>query len=154
MAEGIWSGGGMVMAYGVFIANALKAKGVSLQELAILRDQVRAIVDSQGNLVEALAELEKEIEKRGNEPGAKTSGVKSTPSTPLTAQRFLVHLGGIDLAAAAVQRIEQRMKDAVLEEIAKMDLKREFVATPLSDVKSWGGGLGGATAGMFIEPRL
>jgi hypothetical protein len=144
--------GGMMLLYGVMIGQALKAKSVGVQELLVLRDQVRATVSAQGNLVEALAELEAEIDRRGGEAAARPAA-KSGPAAPsLVGPKFLVQIMDMDLADAAVRRIEQGMRDLVMNEIARVDTKGDFVATPLSEMKSWGGGgISGHTAGMYIS---
>lgn len=135
-------GPGMVMAYGVFIAHALKAKGVTVQELAILRDQVRATVEAQGDLVQGLADLDKAIGERGGEAGAKSLASTSGTGEPAAAsgiglpRRFLLQVLGLSLPDEAVQAIEKRLADVALEEIAKIDNSRELVATPLSEVKA------------------
>lgn len=144
--------GGMMLLYGVMISQALRAKAVSVQELMILRDQVQATVDAQGNLVEALAELEAEIGRRGGAAAAAPRG--SSTGSKDASKRFLIDVSGLSIPDSVVARIELRLKDAVVEELAKVDNGGDLVATPLSETKTWGGGLGGALAGMFIHPRL
>lgn len=147
--KGIGSGG-MMMLYGVMISDALRAKGVTLPELVILRDQVQAVVSAQGNLLEGLGALEAEIARRSVGTGTKGE----PPAAPaVTSPRFVLHLLDLDLPASAVERIEQRIGELALEEIAKLDTKGDYALTPLSGMKAWGGGWGGHTAGMVAEKR-
>ncbi len=142
--------GGMMLLYGVMIGQALRAKSVSVQELTILRDQVQATVDAQGNLVEALAELNSEIARRG---GAAAATPRGAPKAADASRRFLVDVSGLAIPDGVMARIELRLRDAVIEELASVDNGGDLVATPLSETRTWGGGLGGALAGMFIRPR-
>ncbi|NWG26264.1 MAG: hypothetical protein HXY30_17925 [Pseudorhodoplanes sp.] len=143
----------MMLLYGVFVADALKAKGVPASELRILRDQVRAIVEAQGDLVQALAALDREIEARGEEPGTK-AGSKGGAALPASyTQRFMIQLSGVDLTDEEVKRIEKRFGEVAQEEFARIDRRPELAATPISDMKIWGG-MGGATAGMIFSMRF
>jgi hypothetical protein len=119
--------GGMIAIYGVAIGNALStpSKGqTSVDELIMLRDQTKAIVDAQGNLVTALRELEAEIARRG---GAKT--------VPPAEERFVAQIEGLTLPDAVRAEIEQSLHKVVMAEIAKIDTGGDMVATPLSTAK-------------------
>lgn len=134
--------GGAVQPYGVVIRNAIKSAGTSVAELSLLREQVRTLVASQGHLAGALAELDREIAKRGSTPGPKLSAPKS----------FVV-VSEVPLPEDAAQRIEKRLEATMLEELARVDARGDLVATPLSEIDSWGGGLGDRIRGRWIAPR-
>lgn len=140
--------GGVIALYGVWVAQALRTKGVSVEELKVLRDQVHAVVSTQGDLGAALAELDREIEKRG---GDKQGGDKGRGGG--TAQRFVVHVAGVPLDEGQTGRIEKRLGEVMLEELGRIDNRGDFVATPLSQVETWGAGLGGRTPGIYIQMR-
>lgn len=126
MAERSFAGG-MIALYGVAIGNALspQSKGqTSVDDLIMLRDQTRAIVDAQGDLVTALSELEAEIARRG---GAKAE--------PPAEERFIAQIDGLTLPDAVKVEIEQSLYKAVMAEIARLDTGGDMVATPLSKAK-------------------
>jgi hypothetical protein len=117
--------GGMIALYGVAIGNALSplSKGqASVDDLVALRDQAKAIVTSQGDVVAALRELEAEIARRG--------GVKGPPEP--ASERFVAQIDGLALPDAVKAEIEQSLQMA---EIAKIDTGGDLVATPLSKAK-------------------
>jgi hypothetical protein len=147
--KGIGSGG-MMMLYGVMIGDALRAKGVTLPELVILRDQVQAVVSAQGNLLAGLGALEAEIAQRSVD-----AGIKGEPpaATAVTSPRFVLQLLELDLPASDIERIEKRIGELALEELAKLDTRGDYALTPLSGMKAWGGGWGGHTAGMVAQKR-
>jgi hypothetical protein len=133
--------GGMQLLYGVWIDQALKAKGTSIEELKLLREQTHAAVEAQGNLVEALQALDKELEKRGAKPDTSKGAVRSV----------LVQIFDIDVPRATSQRLEERCKAAALEELGKLDLRGDLATTPISDVRAFGLGGGGHTGGAAIR---
>ncbi len=139
MAEQAFAGG-MQMLYGVLIRDALQQKGADTQELAALSDQARAALLSQADLQRAVEELDREIARRS---GAKGGG---------EAERFVIEAIGLGLSAEVRRRLESRLKDVVLEELAGVDTGGDLVATPLSDLKAFPGGHPGL-AGMFIRQR-
>lgn len=53
-----------LVAYGTAINQALKNARTSLEDLKVLRDHARAVLDAQGDLKGALSKLEKEISAR------------------------------------------------------------------------------------------
>ncbi|HEY6832353.1 MAG TPA: DUF1843 domain-containing protein [Pseudolabrys sp.] len=145
MAEKSFAGG-MIALYGVAIGNALSplSKGqTSVDDLVALRDQAKAIVTSQGDLVAALRELEAEIARRG--------GVKGPPEP--ASERFVAQIDGLALPDAIKAEIEQSLQTAVMAEIAKIDTGGDMVASPLSTIKSFGLGLGSRTPGIAIVAR-
>lgn len=137
--------GGMIALYGLAIGNALlHAKGqTSVDDLIMLRDQAKAIVDAQGDLVAALRELEAEIDRRG--------GAKAAPPPP--SERFVAQIDGLNLPDKAKTDIEQALQKAVMAEIAKLDSRGDMVASPLSQIKAFGPGLGWRTPGIAIVAR-
>ena len=145
MAEESYPSGTM-MEYGVAIGDAISAmqKGqTSPEQLFLLRDQVRAIVGTQGDLVAALKELDAEIDRRG--------GTKAAP-TP-ASERFVAQIDGLALSDKLKAEIEQSLQKAVMKEIARLDSGGDMVASPLSRIKSFPG-VGGHTAGLWIEPKI
>jgi hypothetical protein len=137
----------MQMLYGVAIGNALAAfrKGeASADELVTLRDQTKAIVDTQGNLVAALAELDAAMAQSGAGAGA---------AVPLAPERFVAQIDGIVLSNELREEISQALQKAVMVEIAKIDTGGDMVATPLSRITSFGAGIGSQTAGFAIVAR-
>lgn len=138
--------GAMMMAYGLAIAHVLSAqrKGqTSTEELVALRDQAKATVDAQGDLVAALRELDAEIARRG--------GAKAAPEP--AGERFVAQIDGLALPDKAKADIEQALHQAVMAEIAKIDTKGDMIASPLSQIKAFGPGLGSHTPGIAIVAR-
>lgn len=138
--------GAVIALYGMAIGNALSAlsKGqTSADELVMLRDQAKAIVDAQGDLVAALKELDAEIARRG--------GIKAAPAPP--SERFVAQIDGLVLSDKMKAEIEQSLQKAVMAEIAKLDTRGDMVASPLSQIKSFGPGLGWRTPGIAIIAR-
>jgi hypothetical protein len=64
-----------------------------------------------------------------------------------------VQIVGLPIPAAAKQNIENTINETVKTAIARLDTGGDLVMTPLSKIKSFGGGLGGATAGIWIRPE-
>lgn len=138
--------GGMIALYGVAIGNALSnlTKGqTSVDDLVMLRDQTKAVVAAQGDLVAALAALETEITRRG--------GAKAAPEP--ASERFVAQIDGLALSDKAKADIEQMLHRAVMAEIAKLDTKGDMVASPLSQIKAFGPGFGSHTPGIAIVDR-
>lgn len=140
--------GGVMLVYGVAIGGALARGTAAMEELIALRSHAKAIVDAQGDLASALTALDKEIISRGG-PG----GEKSAPPEAAPGERFVVQIVGLPIPPAAKTRIESAINDVVRAAIAKMDHGGDLVITPLSQIKSYGGGLGGATSGMIARPE-
>lgn len=141
-----WTGG-VVMVYGVAIGNALTAlaKGqTSADKLVLLRDQTRAIVGAQGDLVAALKELDAEIARRG-------TGAKAAPAP--ASERFVAQIDGLALPDKVKTEIEQSLQKTVMAEIAKLDTGGDMVASPLSQIRAFGPGLGWRTPGIAIVAR-
>ena len=134
----------VVAVYGIAIGNALAAlaKGpTSAEELLMLRDQTRAIVGAQGDLVAALKELDAEIARRG-------TGAKAAPAP--ASERFVAQIDGLALPDKVKAEIEQSLQKAVMAEIAKLDTGGDMVASPLSRIKRLPGN-GGQTDGLYIS---
>jgi len=145
MAEKSYAGT-VVALYGVAIGNALSAlsKGqTSADELVALRDQTQAIVGAQGDLIAALKELDAEIARRG--------GAKAAPAP--ASERFVAQIDGLALPDKLKAEIEQSLQKAVMPEIAKLDTGGDMVASPLSQIKAFGPGLGWHTPGIAIVAR-
>jgi hypothetical protein len=145
MAEKSFAGG-VIALYGVAIGNALSSlsKGqASVDQLVMLRDQAKAIVAAQGDLVAALRELEAEIARRG--------GTKAAPEP--ASERFVAQIDGLNLPDKAKADVEQALQKAVMAEIAKIDTKGDMVASPLAKIGPFGFGLGSHTAGIAIVAR-
>jgi hypothetical protein len=140
--------GGVMLVYGVAIGGALARGNAALGELVALRSHAKALVDAQGDLGAALTALDQEIATRGG-PG----GEKSAPPRPTPRERFVVQILGLSIPAAAKQKIEQVINDTVKSALSRYDAGGDLVITPLSQIKSFGAGLGGATAGMIAQPR-
>lgn len=136
---------GIIPLYGIAIGNAIASETTSLDELQVLRSQAQAIVDGHGDLASALVALDKEIASRG--------GPASATGTP--PDRFVVQMDGLKISADAKQKIESAINEAVKGALARHDLGK-LTITPLSQIKSFGAGLGGATAGMIarIENKI
>jgi Domain of unknown function (DUF1843) len=141
--------GGMVLVYGVAIGNALATSGATVEELITLRSHAQALVDGQGDITSALSALDKEIANRGGQGSAKSAPPAADPSS----ERFMVQVDGLAISPDARQRIEQAINNAVKTAIAGHDSAGDLVITPLSQIKSFGGRLGGATAGMIAYPE-
>lgn len=145
MAEKSWAGG-MIALYGVAIGNALTARGTSTDDLVALRDQVRTIVDAQGDLVAALKELDTEIGRR------KDAATVSAPPQ----ERFIAQIDGLALSDDLKVELEQSIKDAVMSELGKIDTRGDLVAAPLSGSKIGDfGGLGAhwpPVMGLVVQP--
>jgi hypothetical protein len=135
---------GVVMPYGVGIGDALSRRDTPIGELLALRDHTRAIVGAQGDLVAALKELDAEIARRG--PG---TGAAPAPASA----RFVAEIGGLELPDKVKAEICQAVEKAVMAEIAKLDSGGDMVATPLSQIKSFGLGFGSHTGGKAIVAR-
>jgi Domain of unknown function (DUF1843) len=136
------SPGGVMLVYGDAIGNAIATGNATTEELIALRSHAKAIVDAQGNLVSALDSLDKEIAKRG---------AAAPPAAAASSERFVVQIEGLSISKAAKQRIEQVINETVMAAIGRHDSSGELVATPLSKIKSFGGSIGGATAGMIAN---
>lgn len=134
---------GIALPYGIAIGNALSKRGAPIAELLALRDHARDLVGVQGDLVAALKALDAEIAKRG--AGAKTA--------PPAEERFVAQIEGLAIPADTKKEIEQAIQKAVMAEIAKLDTGGDFVATPLSQIKAFGSGLGVHLAGRVISPK-
>src|SRR5713226_4354723 len=135
--------GGTMMPYGVAIGDALSRTDASTDELVALRDSAHAIVSAQGDLVAALKALDAEIGDRG---------AGKTASTPVV-ERFVAQIDGVPLPDAVKAEIEQAIQQAVSAEIAKIDTGGDMVATPLSALKAFGGGIGSRTTGLYLVNR-
>jgi hypothetical protein len=134
---------GMMMPYGVAIGDALSRTDASTDELVALRDSAHAIVSAQGDLVAALKALDAEIGDRGAGKTAATSAV----------ERFVAQIDGVALPDAVKAEIEQAIQQAVSAEIAKIDTGGDMVATPLSAIKDFSGGIGSRTPGLYLVSR-
>jgi hypothetical protein len=132
--------GGYIPLYAVAIGNAIASPSSSVDELLALRSQAQAIVEGHGDLASALTALDKEIAGRG--------GPVSATGTP--PDRFVVQIDGLKISPDAKQKIEQAINDAVKTTLAHHDLGK-LTITPLSQIKSFGAGLGGATAGFVAR---
>lgn len=137
---------GMVLMYGAAIGFALMKGDVPTEELVELRQQAKNLVSEQGSLHEALTALEDEISKRKDAPPAR----KGRPE--LSGEKFVIDLPDIGLTAAQRDSLQARLRDVVLEELAAVDTGGDLTATALSDLKFWGPGDGGTTAGMIVHP--
>jgi hypothetical protein len=140
--------GGTMLVYGVAIGGAIARGNAALGELLALRSHAKAIVDAQGDLAGALTALDKEIANRGG-----AAGEKSAPPQPSPGERFVVHIAGLAIPPDAKQRIEAVVNETVKTALARHDTGGDLVITPLSQIKAFGGRLGGATAGMIAYPR-
>jgi hypothetical protein len=140
--------GGVMLVYGVAIGGAVARGNATLEELVALRSHAKAIVDAQGDLASALTVLDKEIVSRGGSTGA-----KSAPPQPTPGERFVVQILGLPIPPDAKQRIEEVINETVTNALARHDTGGDLVITPLSQIKSFGGRLGGGTAGMIASPR-
>ena len=141
--------GGVMLVYGVAIGGAIARGNAAIEELVALRSHAKAIVDAQGDLTSALTALDREIASRGGPAGAKSAPPE--PATP--GERFVVQIVGLPIPPAAKSKIEQVINDTVRTAIARYDSGGSFAFTPLSQIKSYGGELGGATAGMIGYPE-
>jgi Domain of unknown function (DUF1843) len=140
------SEGGMVALYGVAIGDALSTKKkeqTPTDKLVMLRDQAKAIINTQGDLVAALRDLETEIARRGDAKAAPVPAV----------ERLVAQIDGLALSDKVKGEIEQALQKAVMAEIAKIDKGGDMVASPLSQIKAFGSGTGGHTAGITIAAR-
>ena len=131
---------GIIPPYGVAIGNAIASSSTTVDELLALRSQAQAIVEGHGDLTAAITALDKEIASRG--------GPASSTGAP--AQRFVVETVGLTIPPDAKLKIEQAINEAVKTTLARHDAG-PVVITPLSQIKSFGAGLGGATAGMIAR---
>jgi len=129
--------------YGIGIGNALSKSTTTMEELVAWRDRARAVAGAQGDLVAALKALNAEIARRGADG-------KVAPSA---GERFVAQVEGLAIPAATTKEIEDAIERAVLREIAKLDSGGDFVATPLSQIRSFGSGPGGRTLGRYITPK-
>jgi hypothetical protein len=59
----------------------------------------------------------------------------------MDAKLFLLDLSQWDVPDEVRARIEKRLRDVLLEEIAKLDFQGDLVMTPLSDSQEWLKGL-------------
>jgi len=132
-----------MLVYGDAIGNAIARGTATMDELVALRSHARAIVDAQGDISSALDALDKEIANRG--------GPTPPPETAAPGERFVVEIVGLPIPPAAKQKIEQVINETVKTAIARHDSGGNLVVTPLSKIKSFGGSLGGATAGMIAN---
>jgi Domain of unknown function (DUF1843) len=139
--------GGTVLVYGVAIGNAIAARSATIDELLALRSHAKSIVDAQGDLVSALTALDKEIADRGGAAGEIRAFVQPTPS-----DRFVVDVLGLPIPPDAKRRLEAVVNETVKTVLARHDVGGDLVITPLSQIRSYGAGLGGATAGMIGYP--
>src|SRR5438132_9327540 len=131
---------GIIPPYGVAIGNAIASPSTTVDELMALRSQAQAIVEGNGDLVSAIGALDKEIASRG--------GPASATGAP--PQRFVVQTVGLTIPPDAKLRIEQAINEAVKTTLARHDAGPVAI-TPLSQIRSFGAGLGGATAGMIAR---
>ena len=131
---------GIIPPYGVAIGNAIASSSTTIDELLALRSQAQALVDGHGDLAAAITALDKEIAGRG--------GPASSTGAP--PERFVVQTVGLTIPPEAKLKIEQAINDAVKTTLARHDAG-PVVITPLSQIKSFGAGLGGATAGMIAR---
>jgi hypothetical protein len=141
------STGGMMLVYGVAIGAALARGNASTGELLALRSQTKAALDAQGDLVSALDALDEEIGRRGGEPRSKAAAEAAT-ATP--SERFIVQMVDVPLSPESSQNIERAIAAALRNTLAKVDTRGDLAVTPLSELKSFGAGLGGATAGVVM----
>jgi hypothetical protein len=133
---------GMQMVYGIGIGDALAAvaKGrASADDLVALRDQARAIVGAQGDLVAALQALDAEIATRG----------ATAPAAP-AVERFVAEIDGVALPNKVKDEIEKAIQKAVAVEIARIDTGGDMVETPLSKLGKFGSGIGARTRGRYL----
>ena len=65
-------------------------------------------------------------------------------------ERFVVQTVGLTISSDAKLKIEQAINDAVKATLARHDAGPVAI-TPLSQIKAFGAGLGGATAGMIAR---
>jgi Domain of unknown function (DUF1843) len=139
---------GVMLVYGDAIGNAIARGNAGTEELIALRTHAKAILESQGDLASALTALDKEIGKRGD-PAA-------PPAAATPSERFVVQIVGLAIPPAVKLKLEQVINETVKATFAKSDSGGSLVATPLSQIKSFGGSLGGATAGMIanFEKRI
>ena len=131
---------GIVPPYGVAIGNAIASPSTTVDELMALRSQAQAIVEGHGDLTAAVSALDREIASRGGP--ATASG--APPS------RFVVETVGLTIPHDAKLKIEQAINDAVKTTLARHD-SGPIAITPLSQLRTFGAGLGGATAGMIAR---
>jgi hypothetical protein len=134
------------MEYGVAVGDAISASQrgqVSTEKLGALREQVSAIVGAQGDLIAALKELDAEIARRG--------GPEARPAPE--GDRFVAQIKGLAVSDALRADICQALQKAVMGEIAKLDNGGDMIATPLSQLRSFGSGLGSRTGGIAIMAR-
>jgi hypothetical protein len=132
---------GQFLIYGAAIGNALHHGTATLEELVALRDNTKAIIDSQGDLRSALQALDTEIGKR------------SAGTSPSPSERFVIQLDNILVDADGRKKMEHALNEALRTSIASLDSQGDLIATPLSELTTFGAGLGGATAGAWIRTR-
>ncbi|WP_315736084.1 MULTISPECIES: DUF1843 domain-containing protein [unclassified Bradyrhizobium] len=142
--------GGVVPLYGLAIGNALASGGITLDELVTLRSHAKAIVDAQGDLVSAVNALDEEIVKRGGQAAAKGAA----PVEVVPSERFTVQITGLPIEPQARQSIEQAVNNAVKAAVAAHDSGGDLKITALSQIQSFGGTHGGATAGLIATIDL
>lgn len=140
--------GGMMLAYGAAIGSALAKGNASTEELLALRSQAKAVLDAQGDLVSALSALDEEITRRGGPPASKGIAARAAASP---SERFVIQFVDVPLAPESKQNIERAIAEAVKTTLAKADTLGDLAVTPLSEMKTFGAGLGGATAGLFVH---
>jgi len=140
-----------VMGYGVVIRHAVMAKGASLQELVLLREQVRATVEGEGDRVEGLNAPEREITRPTAGGGLKGEGGRTAAEGALLRRptRWAIHVSGACPSDDASREIEKRPGEAALEELAEAG-HRGRAAIPLAGVTSWGP----APAAGFLISRV
>lgn len=140
--------GGMMLAYGVAIGSALAKGNASTDELLALRSQARAVLDAQGDLVSALGALDEEIGRRGGAvPATRDTAV---PPAPTPSERFVVQMLDVPLSPESKRNIELAIVAALRDTLAKVDTGGDLAVSPLSELKRFGAGLGGATAGAVM----
>lgn len=127
--------------YGIGIGNALSKRSTTTEELIAWRHRAREIVGAQGDLVAALKALETEIARRD----------RKVKAAPWTGEKFVVQIEGLMIPSPVIEEVEMAIEKAVLAEIAKLDAGGDVVATPLSQVRSFGSGLGTRTPGRYIS---
>jgi hypothetical protein len=135
-----------MMEYGIAVGDAISAsqKGlVSTETLGALRDQVSTIVGAQGDLIAALKELDAEISRRGGKLG----------NPEPEGDRFVAQITGLVIPDALRADVCQALQKAVMAEIAKLDKGGDMIATPLSQLRSFGSGFGSKTGGIAIMAR-
>lgn len=133
----------IMILYGVAIGDALARKNRNVDELIELRNQANVLLGNYGDLASAVKELDAEIEKSGG----------ASKSVESSSNRFAIVVDGLPLSKSILATIEDKIRELVLSEVAKTDFKGDLIATPLSEIKTFGG-MGGATMGLIVSPKI